>query len=493
MGRHLPFILLAVSLGVSGSEKGYPAGWHWRKAGDWPWEENSQSGGYMCLRWNFNGETYDTLLSPVHCCRGYDSCVVRVRTLYQPGRAAPGPDDLPTARILGTVDGWRTYREVRWYGTRACDSTEVFDISSWAANQPAVQLAWVSHIHDTANIRYWCIDDVSVSTYPPSTHDAAVGQLLFPDPRLPLAPGDKLIPLVMVWNKGARAKIETHFSLDIDGPSTFHYEVTESLPYGFRGPMGRADEEPEMYYWEQPEKWWPREGSHKLTAKVETGFRSGGPSQDPRINILSNDTMSVELLVKGDTWCRVHEYLGPDRMLSTGIALTAGPERSLYVRNPGLVRLVDESTARMLLRYSRVSGNWETVESYSDFYDRLPVRTFQRGGGVCVHDSLLFFVCGPKLPLAKYDIAEDAWSLTSSPADIERTSGYSVDLLGGLCVPDGYQGRVYAVGRNKLYGYDTEEDSWYEVAPNSSIPAFTETKSVCPASHTPAFCGEWLY
>jgi len=389
-------LLAVLNLPAAAGGPPYKSGWHSRPDGTWPWTSRRGQGSYHCLRWNHGGESYDTLHGPEYFVRDCDSCFLKVRTFYEPGRAYPGPGDLPTIELLVSDDGGHWWKEVRYYGLSRCDSLERIDVSSWAIGSRTLHFAWASHVYDSANVRWWCIDDVRLNVFPRPESTLAIIRVLQPRTDFVYATGDAVTPVFMLSSFGRMVSGEVAMEVWIAGRAgrqdmqvlQQHYMLDDPWDYGGRWSLPSGDYELRA-----------RLGRYVPTDTVDCGYVFA-PSGE--------DSVSVEVRFAENVWQMQNEYPGPDRLIAPGTAVAADRRKRLFVRNCGARDTRDSSNAGLFLVWSLATANWSTVRSYADFTGGSP--SYEGGGAVVAQDSLLYCTGSPGGALLRWNIKRDRWS-----------------------------------------------------------------------------------
>ncbi len=397
-----------------------------------------------------DGETWDTLYSPVYDLSGQPVCSLRVRTLYRFGRPYPRATCLPTSQIVGSTDNWQTWHVVRDYGCTDFHGYETIDMSTWAGDRREVRLAWICHTYDSVNVRYWCSDDVTIIRPVPHTTDVAVSQFLFPAAGFVVAPGDAFSPILMLVNLGSTL-CSTIVSLSID--SLKPYGMVVPVPYAGRVPVELTS--PYSRY-EDGVRLEP--GRHTIKAWISILLDRNYNCIEAD-DVPGNDTLTAEFYVAADTWQKpAGEYPMPDRTIRPGFAMAGSRDRTIYLRNPGGTSPVDASRTRLFMLYSTLHGNWAPRADFSVLFQDHPREKIQLGGAIVAADTLFYCLVHDSGPLMRYNINQNRWDVTSYPDVAARRFNISADLAGGICW-DG-RNRLYVLGNRNIYWYSITGDTW---------------------------------
>jgi Tol biopolymer transport system component len=166
--------------------------WHW-KTGN-PWSANPTH--YMLLDWDFTGGTVvESLISPVVSLANCTTATLCCSTYFD------HKHNSYTAQLRGSVDGGASYPYLikNYAGSDFGPGAESFNISSWAAEQPRVRLAWY-YTGGVDKIDFWALDNVRIIGFPGYEHDVAVTDIRAPIGQIPL--NSRLKPKVLVSNFG---------------------------------------------------------------------------------------------------------------------------------------------------------------------------------------------------------------------------------------------------------------------------------------------------
>ena len=149
-----------------------PAGWTVLDSGSVPGWQNQDWHQMIFLGDSVAGVTYaysvqqnEWLISPLVDASSLSDVHLTFRTYYN----WEGTTD--TAYILGTVDNWATTIQIdKWFtdhGSSTAMARYDFDISSWAAGEPNLQIAFkYLGLYDL----YWYVDDAEIYTPAPPTY-----------------------------------------------------------------------------------------------------------------------------------------------------------------------------------------------------------------------------------------------------------------------------------------------------------------------------------
>lgn len=147
--------------------------WHRQEAGSSPWRTNPSR--YAAIFWNlYPDPTPDSLITNAINCTGFRNIKLHVTTLFNRQLSRPY-----SAVLCYSVDGGASfYTLANYYDTNVDSVKEVFDLPA-ARNEPSVILAWVFS-GDLANIKWWCIDNVSLEGDPMPGYDVACRRIVVP-------------------------------------------------------------------------------------------------------------------------------------------------------------------------------------------------------------------------------------------------------------------------------------------------------------------------
>jgi hypothetical protein len=171
--------------------------WHKAAANSEPWTDNNTP--YAALLNTPSESGTDALISPAINCEAYNYVVLRCSTRV---RTSPGPH---YSKLLGSVDSGPFEHVIYSYQGVNFEQYQVFDISSWAKNQPEVRLCWRFSGYNEL-ISYWCVDNVSVIG-DSSSSDVGVDSILAPSDTVDS--GTVVVPEVAVRNYGATPVTDT--------------------------------------------------------------------------------------------------------------------------------------------------------------------------------------------------------------------------------------------------------------------------------------------
>ena len=458
----------------------YPNGWHQRQPGTWPWG-TSNEGNYMCLRWNSDGETWDTLLSPVYDLGRRPTCTLYVRTLYRYGRPSREQPDLPTAQIIGTADDWQTWHVVRDYGHVDFHGYETLDISGWAGGHHRVAFAWVAHTWDSVNIRYWCMDDVRVGGVDTghSSTDLAVTQLLHPHhPNVVLAPADTIPLAVRLVNLGYN-DCPMVVTTVIDDSVRLETAL-ETLPYASSRRVELRQDPPHPYGFSR--------SSGGLAAGCHSLLVIASEVIDASLPLEGKDTLHASIRVASDTWQKMpSEYPMPDRTIRQGLAMAGGPDGNVYVRHPGGRTPAGASVRQKFMALSILTSCWNPLPDYPALLKNGLSRSVKLCGAVVAHDSLFYCLVDDCGPMAVYNAIRKRWSATSLPRYAALEYSIRPDFAGGIGW-DGYD-RLYVLGNREIYWYSIKGDTWNVLGGDRQY----RLPSDCADNADMALCGAELF
>ncbi len=476
-----------------------PCGWCHMAAGTGPWGREARQpnhSSYLCLKWNSNGESWDTLFSRVYWLA--DTCgeSLNVRTLLRFGQPGPGETCMARCQILASAYGDSHWVVIRDYGNQDFVGWDEIPIPSPVRYAHRVLFAWVAHVYDTTNLRYWCIDDVVVKHpqhWPLFLTDLALVQSLDPLPNQVVPPSTSISATVMVQNRGDELEPGTVWAL-LDGVEVgaqrVDFPAFGHVPVKFE--VGReADEDVllrEHQRWRTPYKSSPevrlRPGRHTLTFLVQMRF---GGDQVPE-----NDTLRVPFTVAGEFWQPVPgEYPVPRNTVRGGFVVAGDNRGTIYVRNPGRLDEAGMPFMTLFMACTLPSGTWTSLPRFEPYLQAMLYERPTLGGATVVGDSLFFCQLNDSGPLMKYDIAAKRWDVTSYPTIPARRLGIKTDLAGGVCW-DGADG-LYVLAHSSFYRYSISKDTWSIISWHPGSGSSLGPGDTCGNAGEVAFLDDCLY
>ncbi len=438
-----------------------PAGWRMVQGGTGPWGQGPDRGNannYLCLGWSSRVESWDTLFSAVFCPTDTCGSTLSVRTLLRFGRRGPGKARGARCEIIASVYGEDRWVVIRDYGRQDFNGIDEIPLPSSFRHANRIQFAWVSHVYDTADLRYWCLDEVCLRQQLYGHVDLAVAQALNPRPRDVIPPSPTCSTTVMVVNLGCSNESATVWVLlDSNEVGVRRLEI----PFGGHIPVkfevgGETDNADLLV--EHRRDYSPYRssadvrlgpGPHTLTFVVEARF-------DDRHG---NDTLRIPFTVAGEFWQRLRgEYPAPRRTMQEGFAVAGDNRGSVYVRNPGESGIAGKSFMILFMTLKLPDGQWTGLAGFEPYLQATPSERPTLGGACVVKDSLFFCQLNDSGPLMKYDIVTDLWGVTSYPTIPARRLGTRTDLAGGICWDDADD--LYVLGHTGFYRYSISLDTW---------------------------------
>ena len=433
--------------------------------GTGPWgsgPDRGNRGSYLCLGWNAQGESRDTLFSEIFWLA--DTCgeSLRVRTLLRFGSHSSGNTSAASCRILATAYGDSHWVVIRDYGRDDFVGYDVMPIPSPVRYAGRVQFAWVAHVYDTTDLRYWCIDNVSIinnARLPLLPIDVAVMQSLRPQPNDVLPPSNSISAEAMIGSRSSFDQdVTVRALLDETEIGIQQVRVPAHRRVPVRFEVGR-DVDEEVLLREHTRRHMPYRSSGEVnlgpgrhTIKFVAQARYGAD------DFPENDTLVVPFTVAGELWQSVPgEYPVPRKTIRGGFTIAGDEQGRIYVRNSGSLGS-GAAFMRLFMSCALPAGTWSRLPSFEPYLEAGPSERPTLGGACVVNDSLFFCELDDAGPLMKYDIAAGRWGITSYPSIAAMRRGGKCDLAGGVCW-DGNDG-VYVLGHSELYRYALNGDSW---------------------------------
>jgi hypothetical protein len=139
-----------------------------------PWFRNATRYAAVYYSYSQPGIHTDSLISPAIDCAAYYGVALRCSTYFRPDVVQPW-----TAKLMVSSDDGTSWSSLFDYADSFGPTRQVFDISEYADLNGQVRVMWVWQ-GDLVNLRWWALDNVSVTGLPASAHDIAVGRIRRP-------------------------------------------------------------------------------------------------------------------------------------------------------------------------------------------------------------------------------------------------------------------------------------------------------------------------
>jgi len=287
-------------------------------------------------------------------------------------------------------------------------------LSSWAAGEGNVRLAWIYH-GKVQSDRYWVIDDVQFWALPGCSLDVSVSEVKCPTGVL--SHGQKVQPAVFVWNHGDLTE-EFDVRIRIGG---YLFDETRHLSL-----YPNCDT-----FLEFDSDWTATPGEHAIVAFTNLAGDGAG----------WNDTATSSILVAGDSW--VLRYgLGND--VAFGAALTCATEDSMFLLRGAAMPRKD------FLLYRVKADLWSRK--------RACPAGFSHGADLVHTGGNYIYVATGSKDFFRYNISSNSWTtLAKLPGNVG--SGGALAWGGG-----NYIYVMKGGGSKKFYRYSISSNSWTQMA-----------------------------